>query len=134
VAVHHLPLDAEEQLLPLDQRRPGLAGHGARHGLVLPLLWQELVQARGWPVERLWQALSWGGSALLGHAPEQLSPGSRRWLLFDPNHAWTWQPEECLSHAANQPLAGQAIRGAVRASGLLPAAQWRLGRPGIPSD
>mgnify|MGYP001033195688 FL=1 len=103
------------------------------------LLFQHAAQRPGEPAMRekeygIWQALSWGGSALLGHAPEQLSPGSRRWLLFDPNHAWTWQPEECLSHAANQPLAGQAIRGAVRASGLLPAAQWRLGRPGIPSD
>lgn len=123
VAVHHLPLDAEEQLLPLDQRRPGLAGH---HGLVLPLLWQELVQARGWPVERLWQALSWGGSELLGRGPEQLSPGSRRWLLFDPHHAWTWEPEQSPSQAANHPLAGQTIRGGVRASGLLPATQWRL--------
>jgi dihydroorotase len=126
VAVHHLSLDAEEQLLPLDQRRPGVAGHGARHGLVLPLLWQELVRARGWPVERLWQALSWGGSALLGRPPEQLNLGSRRWLLFDPDHAWTWQRDDSLSQAANQPLVGQTIRGAIRASGLMPAAQWSL--------
>jgi dihydroorotase len=126
VAVHHLPLDAEEQLLPLDQRRPGLAGHGARHGLVLPLLWQELVVQRGWPVEQLWQVLSWGGSQLLRTAAEQLTPGSRRWLLFDPHHTWCWQPRESLSWAANQPLGGQSLRGAVRASGLTPADQWTL--------
>ncbi len=126
VAVHHLPLDAEEQLLPLDQRRAGLAGHGARHGLVLPLLWQELVQHRGWPVEQLWRALSWGGSQLLGMAPEQLTPGSRRWLLFDPHHSWCWHRHESLSRAANQPLGGQSLHGAVRASGLMPADQWML--------
>jgi dihydroorotase len=126
VAVHHLPLDAEEQLLPLDQRRAGLAGHGAPRGLVLPLLWQELVARRGWPVEQLWQALSWGGSELLGLQPEQLRVGSRRWLLFDPHQPWTWEPGHSLSRAANQPLGGKAINGAVRATGLTPADHWSL--------
>lgn len=126
VAVHHLPLDAEEQLLPLDQRRAGVAGHGARHGLVLPLLWQELVQRRGWRVELLWQALSWGGSELLGLPPEQLSQGTRRWLLFDPQHPWSWERRESLSMAANQPRLGQLVCGAIRASGLQPADRWSL--------
>lgn len=126
VAVHHLPLDAEEQLLPLDQRRAGLAGHGAPRGLVLPLLWQELVGRRRWRVEQLWQALSWGGSQLLGMPPEQLRLGSRRWLLFDPDQPWSWEPNSALSRAANQPLRGHTINGAVRATGLTPAAHWTL--------
>ena len=129
VAVHHLPLDAEEQLLPLDQRRPGLAGHGAPRGLVLPLLWQELVGRRSWPVEQLWQALSWGGSALLGLPPEQLRVGSRRWLLFDPQQQWAWEPSHSLSHAANQPQGGRTIQGGVRATGLTPADHWSLSPP-----
>ena len=54
VAVHHLALDSEEQLLPLDQRRAGVAGHG---GPLLPLLWHELVVFRGWSAEQLWQVL-----------------------------------------------------------------------------
>lgn len=126
VAVHHLPLDAEEQLLPLDQRRPGLAGHGARHGLVLPLLWQELVEGQGCRVEQLWQLLSWGGSAVLGLPPDRLEAGSRRWLLFDPGHAWSWSGAASLSLAANQPRLGQRIRGAVVATGLRDPASWRL--------
>lgn len=133
VAVHHLPLDAEEQLLPLDQRRPGLAGHGAPRGLVLPLLWQELVGRRCWPVEQLWQALSWGGSELLGLPPEQLQAGSRRWLLFDPDPAWTWEPTSSLSRAANQPLWGQTVRGGIRATGLTPADHWWLSPLADPS-
>jgi dihydroorotase len=76
VAVHHSPLDAEEQLLPLDQRRPGVAGHGAPRGLVLPQLWQELVARRGWTPAQLWQVLCWGGSQLLGETPERLEIGS----------------------------------------------------------
>jgi len=126
VAVHHLPLDAEEQLLPLDQRRPGLAGHGARHGLVLPLLWRELVDRLGCPVQQLWQLLSWGGSQLLGLPPERLQAGSRRWLLFDPQAQWTWTPGASLSLAANQPLLGERITGQVVASGLSAGSTWPL--------
>lgn len=126
VAVHHLPLDAEEQLLPLDQRRPGVAGHGARHGLVLPLLWQELVEGQGCPVEQLWQLLSWGGSAVLGLDPERLEAGSRRWLLFDPGREWVWSEAASLSLAANQPRLGESIRGAVLATGLTEPASWAL--------
>ncbi|MEO1001495.1 MAG: dihydroorotase [Cyanobacteria bacterium J06638_7] len=126
VAVHHLPLDAEEQLLPLDQRRPGLAGHGACHGLVLPLLWQELVEGGGCPVEQLWQLLSWGGSSLLGLPPQRLEVGSRRWLLFDPRHEWRWDRQQSLSLAANQPRLGERIRGAVLATGLRECREWRL--------
>ena len=126
VAVHHMALDAEEQLLPLDQRRPGVAGHGAPHGLVLPQLWQELVEARGWSAAQLWQVLSWGGSQLLGQAPEQLQGGSRRWLLFDPRALWPWQSEVSLSLAANQPLLGSTITGQIRACGLVAPASWQL--------
>jgi dihydroorotase len=129
VAVHHQPLDAEEQLLPLDQRRPGVAGHGASHGLVLPLLWQELVEGQGCAVEQLWQLLSWGGSALLGLPPERLQAGSRRWLLFDPGRQWTWTAAASLSLAANQPRLGESIRGAVVATGLREPSSWSLAVP-----
>jgi dihydroorotase len=126
VAVHHSPLDAEEQLLPLDQRRPGVAGHGAPRGLVLPQLWQELVARRGWTPAQLWQVLCWGGSQLLGETPERLEIGSRRWLLFDPEAPWTWQPHTSLSLAANQPLLGAALKGQIRATGLTEAEDWLL--------
>jgi dihydroorotase len=126
VAVHHNPLDGEEQLLPLDQRRPGVAGHGAPRGLVLPQLWQELVAGRGWTPDQLWQVLSWGGSQLLGETPGRLEIGSRRWLLFDPEAPWTWQPHDSLSLAANQPLLGAALKGQIRATGLTQAEDWLL--------
>jgi len=124
VAVHHLALDAEERLLPLDQRRAGVAGHG----LVLPLLWQELVLGRGWSPAQLWQALSWGPSRVLGEPPERLQPGSRRWLLFDPQAP---MQSGVSSLAANRPAVdawwpAQQLRGAVRASGLTPSADWQL--------
>jgi dihydroorotase len=124
VAVHHLALDAEERLLPLDQRRGGLAGHGA----VLPLLWQELVGVQGWSVAQLWQALCWGPARFLGITPPLLEPGTRQWVLFDPQA----QRQPCGSSlAANQPAVERWLpdaqgRGGIRAGGLIPQERWTL--------
>jgi dihydroorotase len=123
VAVHHLPLDPEEQLLPLDQRKAGVAGHG----IALPMLWRELVERRGWPVEVLWQALSWGPSRFLDLPPERLTASSERWLLWDPTHAWCPASGETGSLAANRPtLPPEGLRGRVIASGLLSEDRWSL--------
>lgn len=120
VAVHHLPLDPEEQLLPLDQRKPGVAGHR----FVLPCLWQELVVAAGWPVAQLWQALCFGPAELLGMAPPELAVGSRSWLLFDPARRWSARHDGFAAQAANQPLADADLCGQVVAVGLNPRL-WR---------
>lgn len=117
VAIHHQPLDAEEQLLPLDQRRPGVAGHGPALGL----LWQELVGRRGWPGKRLWERLCWGPAAFLGLEPEGLAVGSRRWILFDPRAEHRWRGP---SLAANQPWPAGPLPGKVVASGLNAPAEW----------
>ncbi len=123
VAVHHLALDAEEQLLPLDQRKAGVAGHG----LALTLLWQELVERRGWPVEALWQVLSWGPSRFLGLPPECLTVSSERWVLWDPAHVWSPAAGRGGSLAANAPTPPpEGWRGRVIASGLLPEERWPL--------
>jgi dihydroorotase len=127
VAVHHQPLDAEEQLLPLDQRPGGLAGHG----LVLPLLWQELVRGHGWDPTLLWERLCWGPARFLGMAAETLAPGSQRWILFDAEKPWLWQAHSAKSLAANPPWPERPLVGQVVASGLTAASEWRV--PGSPS-
>ncbi|MFM7696238.1 MAG: dihydroorotase [Vulcanococcus sp.] len=116
VAVHHQALDPEEQLLPLDQRKPGVAGHR----FVLPCLWQELVVGAGWSPAQLWRALCFGPAALLGLEPPRLAPGSRRWLLFDPARRWHASDDPWAPLAANQPLARAELCGRVLASGLNP--------------
>jgi dihydroorotase len=120
VAVHHVALDPEEQLLPLDQRKPGVAGHR----FVLPSLWSELVQRRGWSVEQLWQVLCFGPAELLGLQAPGLSPGSGDWILFDPQQEWHPAQDPHGPLAANQPLASQPLRGQVLATGLN-AGLWR---------
>ncbi len=122
VAVQHVPLDAEEQLLPLDQRRPGLAGHG----LVLPLLWEELVGRQGWSAQQLWQALCWGPARFLDQPEPSVGPGSRRWLLFDPRRRWSWSADLGPSRAANQPFRERILQGQVLASGLTEPDRWAL--------
>ena len=115
VAVHAVPLDEEDVLLPPDQRPPGLSGHH----LVLSALWDELVHRGAWSVAQLWQALSFGPSSLLNRAAEQLQPGSRRWLLFDPDHTWTVGDQDSEApQAANLPLLGKQLQGKVVACGL----------------
>jgi len=123
VAVHHQALDAEEQLLPIDQRGVGLAGHGP----VLPLLWHALVDTGDWSPQQLWQGLCWGPCRVLGLPPEVLTPGSRRWLLFDPAARWTWPPAPRGSLAANLALPeGTTLTGLIRATGLLVPSSWQL--------
>ena len=115
VAVHAIPLDAEDMLLPTDQRPAGLSGHY----LVLACLWDALVRQEGWSIEELWQALSFGGSLLLDQPSEQLSVDSDRWLLFDPDHTWTVRrTDPAAPMARNIPLAEHTMRGRVIATGL----------------
>jgi dihydroorotase len=121
VAVHHQALDAEEQLLPLDQRKAGVAGHR----FVLPCLWQELVGRRQWDPLQLWQVLCFGPARFLGLEPPRLALGSRRWLLFSPEQRWLANLDGEAPLAANQPLAASEICGQVVAAGLSPSL-WRL--------
>ena len=115
VAVHSIPLDEEDMLLPLDQRPSGLSGHH----LVLPALWSALVREGDFSVEELWQALSFGPSAFLDQPAESLSVGSRRWLLFDPDHHWTVERDDpAAPGAANLPWLGTSLQGRVLACGL----------------
>ena len=115
VSVHAVPLDAEDMLLPPDQRPPGLSGHH----LVLPALWDALVRNGGFSLEQLWQGLSFGPSALIDQPPEELAVGSRRWLLFDPGHTWQVRhDDEAAPMAANLALLNREMQGRVIACGL----------------
>ena len=126
VAVQHEALDAEERLLPLDQRRPGLAGHG----LVLPLLWDALVAGGTWSPRQLWQVLCWGPCGFLGLPPSQLEAGSSDWILFDPKAPGGFAPILDPSLAANRPEATQgSFRGRVVASGLSEPKDWLVPVP-----
>ena len=115
IAVHAIPLDEEETKLPTDKRLPGISSYS----LVLPLLWQELVVNSKWSIEQLWDALSFGPSTMLCLPKEELTIGSRRWLLFDPNKKWkqTLNPRK-KPFCANQPLQESEILGGIVDCGI----------------
>ena len=119
ITVNHRAIDHHQQLLPVEERPPGLAGHVH----VLPLLWKELVEGLGLPVEHLWWLLCWGAQQFLGHPPETLKPGSSRWLLFSPNDPWTMPCHGSGRGGVNRPWQGRAVQGRVVASGLTPG-RW----------
>ena len=126
VAVHHEALDPEERLLPLDQRRPGLAGHG----LVLPLLWDALVSEGIWSARQLWQVLCWGPCGFLNLPPSRLEAGSRDWILFAPKAPGGFSPDQDPSLAANRPEPPRgAFKGRVVASGLSDPQDWLIPAP-----
>ncbi len=115
IAVHSVPLEEEDSLLPSNQSSPGLSGHH----LVLPLLWNELINNADWSINDLWQALSFGPSKLLNLPEESLRIGSRRWILFDPEKKWIQNRRGGNTPvAANQPFEGKEIKGKIIASGL----------------
>ena len=115
IAVHAIPLDEEDIQHPPNQRAPGLAGHQ----LILPSMWNELVEKGGLSIEDLWKFLSFGPSSILGLPEEKLTIGSNRWLIFDPNKSWVQHRRNKLTPmAANQPWEGETIKGKVIACGL----------------
>ena len=118
-AVHHRAIDGEDQLLPTAERPVGLAGYAQ----VLPLLWDQLLNQRSWSLHQLWSLLSFGPRRFLGMDPETLEPGTRRWLLFDPDATWRLTAAALGTDAGNLPLRGTTLRGRVIATGLA-ATPW----------
>ncbi|WP_320676441.1 dihydroorotase [Prochlorococcus sp. MIT 1300] len=115
ISVHAIPLDEEDSQTPPNIQLPGIAGHQ----LVLPSLWNELVVKSKWPIEKLWEKLSFGPSKMLQLPEEHLELGTKRWLLFDPDEYWVQRRREIQNpNAANQPWEGKTLKGKVIASGL----------------
>tara|TARA_Y100001968_G_scaffold161044_1_gene147345 strand:- start:5817 stop:7073 length:1257 start_codon:yes stop_codon:yes gene_type:complete len=115
VAVNSIGLDDAEIKGPPEQRLPGLTGYH----LVLPCLWNELINKSGCSIETLWNALSFGPSRMLHSKEESLAIGSRRWLIFDPNEKWLQKRIPRRSNiAANEPFEGKEITGKIVECGL----------------
>jgi len=116
ISVHSTPTDDSETKQPANKREKGISGYN----LVLPLLWDQLVNRSGWEVEKLWEKISFGPSQLLNQPEEKLSIDSNRWLLFDPEKEWIPSNEKKhLTTATNQPLKNQTIFGKVIDCGLI---------------
>ena len=100
IAVNSRALNDEDTFLPINDRPVGISSFE----LVLPLLWEEFIRKRDWPIPKLWKYLSFNPSNLLGIMQEQLSIGSKRWLIFDPDAKWlNNQINFCLLYTSPSP-------------------------------
>ncbi len=115
IAVNSISLNDEDTFVPINDRSVGISSFE----LVLPLLWEELVNVRGWPISKLWKYLSFNPSDLLGIKQESLSQGSKRWLIFDPDTKWVNnQINLGYDSPSNFPKKNKLIKGKVIYVGL----------------
>ena len=115
IAVNSIALKDEDSFIPINDRPVGISSFE----LVLPLLWEEFVNKRSWPIAKLWKYLSFNPSDLLGIKQEQLSIGSKRWLIFDPDTKWlNNQINLGYDSPSNFPKKNEFIKGQVIHVGL----------------
>ena len=115
IAVNSIALNDEDTFVPINDRPVGISSFE----LVLPLLWEEFINIRGWPISKLWKYLSFNPSDLLGIKQEALSLGSKRWLMFDPDIKWVNnQINLGYDSPSNFPKKNKLIKGKVIDVGL----------------
>ena len=115
IAVNSIALNDEDTFVPINDRSVGISSFE----LVLPLLWEEFIHKRSWPIPKLWKYLSFNPSKLLGIMEEKLSLGSKRWLIFDPDTKWVNnQINLGYDSPSNFPKKNELIKGKVIHVGL----------------
>ncbi len=115
ISVNSIALNDENTMIPINDRSYGISSFE----LVLPLLWEEFVNKREWPIEKLWKHLSFNPSKLLGITEERLSIGSKRWLMFDPDKKWlNNQINLGYDSPSNFPKKNEIIKGKVIQVGI----------------
>ena len=115
IAVNSIALNDEDTYIPINDRSVGISSFE----LVLPLLWEEFINKRAWPIPKLWKYLSFNPSNLLGITQEKLSLGSKRWLMFDPDTTWVNNQFNLgYDSPSNFPKKNELIKGKVINVGL----------------
>ncbi|QUS60006.1 dihydroorotase [Synechocystis sp. PCC 7339] len=104
IAVDHHAFTYEEKTQTFAEAPPGAIGYE----LVLPCLWQGLVEKGLVTATELWRALSTNPRQCLGLP--KLNPPR---ILFDPGLAWTLQRGALQTSAYNSPWWGHSLKGAV---------------------
>ncbi len=115
IAINSKALNDENTLIPINERSYGISSFE----LVLPLLWEEFINKRAWPISKLWKYLSFNPSNLLGITEEKLSLESKRWLIFDPETKWINNQNNLgYDSPSNFPKKNELIKGKVIQVGL----------------
>ncbi len=110
IAVDHHAYTYEEKTVPFAESPPGAIGLQ----LVLPLLWQELVETGKWSGLQLWKALSSNPRKCLGQSLTPIKAGHPlEFIVFDPTKTWKVDPFSLQSLGHNTSWLGKEITGKV---------------------
>ncbi|AUC59658.1 subgroup IIa dihydroorotase [Cyanobacterium sp. HL-69] len=110
IAVDHTPYTYEENTVAFAQSPSGAIGYE----LVLPLLWENLVDTRQISALKLWEALSVNPLRCLNQKPISLQQGEKAELiLFSPRQCWQVTPQNLKSLSSNTYWLNQELRGKV---------------------
>lgn len=110
IAVDHTPYTYEEKTVAFAQAPAGAMGLE----LILPLLWENLVEKRLLSGLQLWTALSLNPLLCLKQEPINITIGQpAELILFNPNQIWQVTPQNLQSIAYNTPWLGKQIKGKI---------------------
>ena len=110
IATDHAPHSMDAKEMPFDQAPPGMLGLETALALALTEL--------SLPIAEVVGLLSWRPAAIAGLTGEHGGPiapdAPANLCVFDPDEAWTVDPEDTASRSRNNPYAGRKVRGRVR--------------------
>ncbi len=110
IATDHAPHTADSKERPFDQAPPGMLGLETALALALTEL--------SLPVAEVVGLLTWRPAAIAGlkgvHGGPVAPDSPANLCVFDPNEAWTVDPDDTASRSRNNPYAGRRVRGRVR--------------------
>ncbi len=110
IVVDHTPYTYEEKTVAFAQAPLGAIGYE----LILPLLWENLVNTGQINALKLWEALSTNPLRCLKQEPITLREGKKaEILLFSPHQSWQVIPSQLQSLSSNTYWLNREIRGKV---------------------
>lgn len=119
IAVDHTPYTYEENTVAFSESPPGAIGYE----LILPLLWDNLVNTRILSALKLWEALSVNPLRCLNQQPISLQTGEKAELiLFASQQPWQVTPQSLKSLSSNTYWLNKEIRGKIKIR------EWAIGK------
>ncbi len=109
IAVDHHAFSYEDKTQSFAETQPGAIGYE----LILPCLWQQLVEPGILTIHELWRALTTNVWSCWGLSPK---PTTQSWILFDPASEWTVTQQTLKTPASNTPWWGHRLQGRVIAT------------------
>ncbi len=111
IATDHAPHSAEEKAKPLAEAPSGMVGLETSLAATLTALYH----TGEMDLSDILKKMTFNPACILGIPKGRLSLGGEAdFTVFDPNEAWTVDPEQFASKGRNTPFAGRELKGKVK--------------------